>query len=148
MQTKNNVLGLMAAAGILALAGSLHSANATGGDPFQPHWVDSLKKCAGNKGKTAKQAYTISAGPDRVFIPESIKFVGNSAAGKKVGVWFHDHLYEMRNVEVVVGGHPYQIPMPSKIVVEPFAETGSGNPGQVCAWNNGYIHAETIEVER
>lgn len=124
------------------------AATATGGDAFQPVFVDSLKACASNKGKTARKAYTISAGPDRVFIPETIRFAVDSATGHKTGIWFHEHRYEMKPVKMTVDGRTYTIKMPSKIVVEPFAETGSGHAFDVCAWNNGYIHAETMEIER
>ena len=134
---------------VVALAALNTTADAaTGGDRFQKHWVDSLKACAGNKGKTARKAYTISAGPDRVFIPDTIRFVPASAAGKKTGIWFHSAQYKIRTVPLTTAlGHTYDVEMPTTIVVEPFAETGSGKFGHVCAWNNGYIHAETIEIE-
>lgn len=122
-----------------------------GGDTFQPHWVDSLKVTAeGTGGRTATKTFTISAGPDRVFLPDTIRFVENSGAGGSArGVIFHEEQYVYRDVPVVVDGINYALRMPQTIVVTVYSQTGSGLPNyNRTAWLNGYVHAETLPISR
>lgn len=124
---------------------------AKGGDNFQPVYVDSLKvKADGTKGATAHREYRISAGPDRVFVPDSIEFKENSKSGNgKIYAQFDKKKYKYKSVVVKIeGGQTYTLKMPSEIVIILHAETGSGtdnyNRG---AWLNGYVHAKTLEIE-
>lgn len=121
------------------------------GDRFEPVWVDSLKvQAAGTGGRTAHQIIEIDAGPDRVFEPQSIKFVEQSrSGGGKIYHRFMEEQYVMVDVPVIVAGREYTIKMPKRIKIELYAETGSGagnyNRG---GWINGHVHAETLEIDR
>lgn len=121
------------------------------GDDFAPVEVDSLKVTAdGTRGRTADRVLEVDAGPDRVFVPDSIKFVERSRSGGG-SIWykFLEDRYKRVDVPVVVAGHTYTLPMPKKIFIELHAETGSGpenyNRG---AWLNGHVQAKTLEIER
>lgn len=149
--TKRAMLSLAAASTITVVTGTMMFANAGGGDPFQPVWVDSLKvQAAGTGGRTAHREFVISAGSDRVFIPDTIKFRENSrSGGGRIEATFLKARYKYRKVPTTVAGVTYNIDMPYEIVIALHAETGSGpknyNRG---AWLNGYVEAETVEVHR
>lgn len=134
-----------------AVASATVTAATAGGDHFQPVWVDSLKANAqGTKGQTAHKVFTISAGPDRVFLPDTIEFRENSrSGGGRIAATFHEDKYKYRVVAMTVAGATYNVEMPYEVVISLHAETGSGtgnyNRG---AWLNGYVDAETIEVDR
>ena len=139
-------------AGGVALSGIGAALANTSGDAFQPIWVDSLKtKAQGTKGQTAHREIRISAGPDRVFKPGSWKFVENArSGGGRVQAHFRTDQFKYRPVTLgIEGGGKYTVDWPSEIVIVLHAETGSGtgnyNRG---AWLNGYVHAETFEIDK
>jgi len=134
---------------LIASISNPSAAQSVGGDPFQPIYVDSLKCNAdGTKGCTAHREVSISAGPDRVFVPESLKFRENSRSGGG-SIWARIRNGQMINVPVAVAGVEYRLEMPRTVVVELHAESGSG-PGNYNrgAWLNGYLDGRTLEVER
>lgn len=149
--TKRTVLGLASATVLNAVFGLVVVANAGGGDPFQPVWVDSLKVQAdGTKGRTAHREIPISAGPDRVFLPDTIRFREESrSGGGRIEAAFLRKQYKFRKVPMTIAGVTYNVEMPYEIRIALHAETGSGpkNYGRG-AWLNGYVEAETIEVDR
>jgi hypothetical protein len=127
---------------------SAHS-QTSGGDPFEPHFVDSMKCNAnGTSGCTQHRTVTVSAGPDRVFLPDTLEFRESSRSGGG-SIWVDIRHSEMVDVPVTVAGAVYEIEMPRTVDVVLHAESGSGasnfNRG---AWINGYLEARTIEVER
>lgn len=134
----------------VALFAGASSVSATGGDAFEPIWVDSLKvQAAGTEGRSATRDYTISAGPDRAFLPDTIAFVEQSrSGGGRIEATFLEGQYTYANVDVTVDGKTYTLVMPQTIVVRLHAETGSGSKNyNRGAWLNGHVTAQTIEID-
>lgn len=123
----------------------------SGGDPFERVWVDSLKvQASGTSGRTAHQIYTISAGPDRAFIPDTLQFIENSrSGGGRIEAKFLEDRFTYVTVPNTIAGVTYNLDWPQTVVISVYAETGSGpdnyNRG---GWLNGWVDAETVEVTR
>lgn len=151
MQNLSGFNGLVLAAALSVIPIYQIHAQTAGGEKFDPVFVDSLKcNASGTKGCTVDREISISAGPDRVFIPDSLRFKEASRSGNgKIEYEFREDKYTMVSVPVTVAGVEYKLPMPSKIVIQLHAESGSGagsyNKG---AWLNGYVSGRTIEIER
>ncbi|WP_425087552.1 hypothetical protein [Stappia sp.] len=137
------------AASILAMLSVAAVGQTPGGEPFEPVFVDSLKcNASGTKGCTVHRTVNVSAGPDRVFVPDSLKFREDSRSGGGT-IYVQINPGEMIDVPVTVSGVVYNLKMPRTASVVLHAESGSGtgnyNRG---AWINGYVEGRTIEVER
>jgi hypothetical protein len=136
-------------AAILMMASGTAVGQTPGGEPFNPVFVDSLKcNASGTKGCTAHRTVNVSAGPDRVFVADSLKFREDSRSGGGT-IYVKINPGEMIDVPVTVSGVVYNLKMPRTASVVLHAESGSGtgnyNRG---AWINGYIEGRTIEVDR
>lgn len=122
-----------------------------GGDPFERVWVDSLKETAhGTGGRTAHKEYRVTAGPDRAFVPDSLRFIENSrSGGGRVEARFLKEKFIYVDVPVTIDGVTYTLRMPQTVVISMYAETGSSprnyNRG---AWINGWVDGETVEISR
>jgi len=143
----NSTLKALMAATALVVGGEA-VANERSPQPFGPVFVDSLRAQAqGTGGRTAHRTIAISAGPDRVFLPDSIRFVEASrSGGGRIEARFLEDRYEYVSVPMTVDGHVYMISMPQVIYISMYAETGSGSSNyNRGAWINGHVEARTIE---